>query len=799
MKPLRTLVACAFLLPLLLAWQASAVSVQEDKTQSPYFVVKSDDPKVDSLPLKETHADVQISGVIARVKVTQTYTNDGKKPIEALYVFPGSTRAAVFGMRMTIGDRTIVAKINKKEEARKIYEKAKSEGKSASLLEQQRPNVFQMNVANIMPEDVIQVEMQYTELLVPDDGTYEFVYPAVVGPRFTGESSTSDAAKNKWTATPYTKSGVAPSYAWGMKVNIDGGVPIAHIDSPSHTLKETRDGNKSSIELADGEHGGNKDFVLRYQLRGDAIQAGTLLFPGEDENFFLTMVQPPKRLSRQEIPRREYVFIMDVSGSMHGFPLNTSKHLMRELAKELKETDLFNMLFFSGRSALLSERSIPATSSNIEQALGKFNELRGGGGTRLLNALKRAMALPTSDDVARTFVIVTDGYISVEPDVFEYIRANLGKANLFSFGIGSSVNRHLIDGMGRVGMGESFVTLNRQQATKNARKFKTYIENPALTNIKVAFKGFNAYDVEPKAVPDLFAQRPVVLFGKYKGKPKGTIAVTGTTGLGSFKQIVHVSDAMEDKNNDALRYLWARHKIARLADLNKLRSDDKRVKEVTNLGLEYNLMTAYTSFVAVDSLVRNDSGESTSVNQPLPLPEGVSDMAVGMRVQAALGGTAKTRMLSFESAPMVSEGYVAPRRFKGPSGSASGRGYGSGRIGGKLKLKGPTKPKRPLNLKQLPSIRPMVVHTKGALSTADIMRTLRAHLTVCVRGIRAGLRGIVWFEAEIDAKGRIRVLKRKKSSLHASKVIKCLEAQLKKMKFKKGSGKTSIRFGVRIH
>jgi Ca-activated chloride channel family protein len=779
MKPFRSLVACAFLLPLFFASQTLASSVAEDKTESPYFVVKSDKGAVDGLPLKETRADVHVSGVIARVKVTQTYANDGKNPLEALYVFPGSTRAAVFAMKMTIGDRTIVAKINKKDQARKIYEKAKAAGKSASLLEQKRPNVFQMNVANIMPGDVIQVEMQYTELLVPENGTYEFVYPAVVGPRFTGEASKSDAKKNKWTASPYSKSGKAASYAWGMDFNIDGGVPITNIESPSHKVKETRDGHATRIELADGEQGGNRDFVLRYQLRGEAIQSGMLLFPGADENFFLTMVQPPKRLSQDQIPQREYVFIMDVSGSMHGFPLNTSKQLMRELAKGLKKTDLFNMVFFAGRSALLSEQSLPATSGNINKALTQFNQMKGGGGTRLLNALHRAMALPTKDDVARTFVIVTDGYISVEPDVFEYIRANLGKANLFSFGIGSSVNRHLIEGMSRVGMGESFVSLNGTEAATNAKKFKNYIENPALTNIKVAFDGFDAYDVEPKAVPDLFAQRPVVVFGKYKGEAKGKIAITGTTGKGSFKQIVRVSDYTPDKNNDALKYLWARHKIAGLADLNRLRRDDARIEKVTNLGLEYSLMTAYTSFVAVDHRVRNDGGKSTTVKQVLPLPQGVSDLAVG---------NSKTQYLQFSGYGMAGGASMKKRIYRPRPTSPTS-----------LRDAKEEDQESKITPERSPRVRPMVVSAKGSLSIADIVRTLRSKLTQCVRSLVAGTRGVVWFKAVIDARGKITVLRRVKSSLSSSRATKCLESQLRKMTFKTGSGNTSIHFGVRIH
>ena len=160
-------------------WIAAIVHAQPgenpDKTLSPYFFVRSDDPEVDRLPLRSTSARVRISGVIADVVVTQVYKNEGKKPLEAIYVFPASTRAAVYGMKMTIGERTILAKIRTREKARQEYEQAKNSGKSASLLEQHRPNVFQMNVANILPSDIIKVELRYTELLIPTDAVYEFV------------------------------------------------------------------------------------------------------------------------------------------------------------------------------------------------------------------------------------------------------------------------------------------------------------------------------------------------------------------------------------------------------------------------------------------------------------------------------------------------------------------------------------------------------------------------------------------------------------------------------------------------
>ncbi|HBA55343.1 MAG TPA: trypsin, partial [Syntrophorhabdus aromaticivorans] len=182
------------------------------------FFVKSDDPDTDRLPLKSTSAEVNIAGVIADVKVAQVYKNEGKKPIEAIYIFPASTRAAVYGMKMTIGKRVIEAKINKREEARRQYEEARDQGKSASLLEQRRPNVFQMNVANIMPGDEIRVDLKYTELLVPTDKIYEFAYPTVVGPRYSNQSAETAPPSERWVQNPYLRQGKAPTYGFDITV-----------------------------------------------------------------------------------------------------------------------------------------------------------------------------------------------------------------------------------------------------------------------------------------------------------------------------------------------------------------------------------------------------------------------------------------------------------------------------------------------------------------------------------------------------------------------------------------------------
>lgn len=225
--------------------------------------------------------------------------------------------------------------------------------------------------------------------------------------------------------------------------------------------------------------------------------------------------------------------------------------------------------------------------------------------------------------------------------MFEHIRNHLGDANVFSFGIGSSVNRHLTDGIAKAGQGEPFVILDQKQAAASAKKFREYVESPVLTSVKVQFDGFDTYDVQPKVLPDVFANRPVVVFGKYKGTPSGKITLTGVSGKGRFVSTIDASKVSPDSANAALSYLWARAKISELSDFFQ---GDANKKEVVKLGLQYNLLTQFTSFIAVEQIVRATGG-STDVNQPLPLPAGVSDLAVGMEVGPEPGLTILLAMI----------------------------------------------------------------------------------------------------------------------------------------------------------
>lgn len=618
---------------------------EDDRTLSPYFLVKpsggageeAGTSGADAFPLKSTKVSALIAGTIAEVTVTQTYANHGQKPLEAIYVFPGSTRAAVHGLTLQVGDRRIEAEIKKRDEARATYEAAKSAGQTASLLEQQRPNVFQMNVANILPGDDVRVELRYTELLRPEEGVYGFTYPGVVGPRYSNRKASTAEPTDQWVQNPYLRQGEPDPTQFSLELTLAPGLPIQSATCTSHLVELVyRNEREATLTLSPSEgSGGNRDFVFNYKLAGPAIRSGMILSEGADENFFLLQLQPPARPVAAEMPPRDYVFVVDVSGSMHGFPLDVTRGLMRDLLAGLRAQDSFNLLLFAGSNSVLSSVSLPATPENVARALDLLNRTDGLGATELLPALQAALALPQQANLARTIAVITDGYVDVETEAFDLVRTNLNHASLFAFGIGSSINTHLIEGLARAGQGEPFLLDNAAAGPAVAKRFLDMIASPVLTRVQVAFEGFETYDVEPLTVPDLLAQRPVVIHGKWRGPKGGRVTINGLTGGQPHQETLDLAASTMLPSNEALSHLWARTRIAELGDYVRLAPNEAKVAEITALGLKYHLLTKYTSFVAVDQPVRRTTPGLETVKQPLPLPAGVSDQAVGQDVATA--------------------------------------------------------------------------------------------------------------------------------------------------------------------
>ena len=612
-----------------------AIDVPADKTLSPYFFVEGGDPAIDRLPLKDTRVDVAIAGVIADVTVRQVYENRGTRPIHARYVFPASTRAAVYGMTMTVGDVRTVARIRERKQAAREFEAAKREGKSASLLEQSRPNVFTMKVANVLPGDTISVELKYTELLVPTDGVYEFVYPTVVGPRYSEKRESQASPADEFVKAPYTHQGEAPRSEFHLSGVVSTGVPLQELASPSHQLDVRssgagRVGDRRSPTPSDSRAIATSSFATDWPARRSprdccCIRAGTRTSSCSWRN--------RRRWSQpDEMPPREYIFVLDVSGSMNGFPLDTAKKLMGDLANVLRPSDTFNIVVFADGSDTFSPVSVPATRPNLTRALQFIGQKNGGGGTRLLAALERAVARPASTgDVSRSIVLVTDGYIEAEADVFDYVRAQLDDVNFFAFGIGSSVNRFLIEGVARAGLGEPFIVTEPAEAAEAAARLRRYIDTPVLTGIDVTFNGFDAYDVEPRNSPGPVRQPPDCRLRKV-ARQRGWI----DRDLGQDRSRRCTRRRLPSRRRAptrvTVRFGICGHEPASRTCRISVPSapSEERVAEITSLGLTYGLLTRYTSFVAVQEIVRRTTEGADDVDQPLPLPAGVSDLAVGV-------------------------------------------------------------------------------------------------------------------------------------------------------------------------
>jgi Ca-activated chloride channel family protein len=639
------------LLALGLVWMtwlegAEMAPMEVDRTEAPSFTVEGvDGGRVDAFPVKRTAVKAKVAGIIAEVEVVQVYANEAEVPLEAVYVFPGSTRAAVQGLEMRIGERVILAQIQEKAAAWAGYEKAKAEKKNTTLLEQARPNVFKMSVANIAPGAEVEVRLTYTEVLKPTERVYEFVFPTVVGPRYQRPGGKQEA----WVGNPFLKEGTATPMAFEFEMSLNTGMAVQSLTCASHEA-EVKFNHATAVEvkLKTGATA-DRDVVVRYQLADAKVATGLLLEKGAEENFFLLNVQPPVRVTPAQIPAREYVFIVDVSGSMDGFPIRTAQLLMAGLVGGLRAEDRFNVMTFASGSELMAERSVKADTEAVRQALSLVREKRGSGGTELLPALKRALALPREEGMARCVVLVTDGYISVEAEAFDLMRERLGEAAFFTFGIGSSVNRHLLEGLAHIGGGEPFVVLNESAARSEAKRFLQYVSAPVLTQVRVAFEGFATEEVQPMVVPDVYADRPVMVAGKWKGEARGRVKVSGLAAGRPYEAWIDVAGEAAKPGamgNPALRSYWARERVRELGDYAGLggREKNRTQAEVTALGLKYGLLTEYTSFLAVDERPQPELLAQTTVpvTQPLPIPHGVSQGAVGSSTVSITGNAGST-------------------------------------------------------------------------------------------------------------------------------------------------------------
>ncbi len=643
-KSLLILTLGTLAVPLVLFFYPQATaSAQGGYTSGALTVVDSSGKAKALCPLKHTDVKAEISGFISRVVVTQQFENPFKEKIEAVYTFPLPQNAAVDDMTMIVGERTIRGKILPREEAQAVYDAAKSSGKVASLLDQERPNIFTQSVANILPGNQIKITTSYVETLSYVNGAYEFVYPMVVGPRYVPGSPTGRRQGHGFApdtdrvpdASRITPNSPPPAMRSGhdisLDVTLDAGLILDDVNSKTHDVEIQRtDSHSARLRLREGSTIPNKDFVLRYDVAGRAIQDALLTHRSEKGGYFTLILQPPDRVTAEDVRPKELVFVLDTSGSMNGFPIEKAKETMKLALDGLYPSDTFNLITFAGDTEILFRKPVPATRANLNKAQAFLNSRSGSGGTEMMTAIKAALEPSDDQSHIRIVCFMTDGYVGNDMEIISEVQKHAG-ARVFSFGIGSSVNRFLLDKMAEVGRGEvEYVDLN-DDGSAAARRFHERVRNPLLTDISIEWNNLPVADVYPQRIPDLFGAKPLILTGRFTAAGRGTIRLKGKMGGSDFVREIPVELPETMALHDVLAPLWARARVENLmnedyagAQSGNMRADLKDT--ITQLGIEYRLMTQFTSFVAVEEMIVTDDGQPRRIDVPVEVPQGTKDV-----------------------------------------------------------------------------------------------------------------------------------------------------------------------------
>jgi Ca-activated chloride channel homolog len=606
------------------------------------------------IPLKHTAIHASITGFIATVQVVQQFHNPFDSKIEALYIFPLPENAAISEFIMNIGERRIRGIIREREEAQRIYHEARNRGHTASLLQQERPNIFTQMVANIEPGKQIDVDIRYFHTLAYYDGGYEFVFPMVVGPRFNphgyqegigASPRRSPGLTGQPAEVPYLRPHERTGHEVSLTVDLDAAVAIESIQSRTHIIAVNRDQenpSRATVRLSPNDALPNKDFVLRYAIAGRQIKTALITepdpraAPGQRGGYFTLMIVPPAAMHNLDPVPLELVFVIDRSGSMSGIPLQQVKAAAARALRQLQPSDTFQVVDFSDQASQLGNYPLEANRRNIQQGLDYINGLNAGGGTYMIPGLRASLQLPHDGQRLRFIALLTDGLLGNEAEVMRELARGLGSSRIFGFGVGSAPNRYLIDSMSRLGRGAVAYLNASDPAADIMDAFLERIRRPAMTDLRLESSA-RISEVYPSRLPDLFVGRPVIITGRYEGELSSPVRIVGRAGQRTFTieaEPERRAAASVPQQLSALAAVWARMKIADLhqrlawhdphhphnaggpaaAELND---------EIRRTALHYGLMSPYTSFVAVDTLTRTDGEYGTTVAVPVPVPEGV--------------------------------------------------------------------------------------------------------------------------------------------------------------------------------
>lgn len=612
------------------------------------LLVEDDTGAIGNLPLEHTDVFASIHGPIARVSVTQRYRNDRTHPIEALYVFPLPSRAAIDAMRLRVGRTSVHAVIDRRARAAQRFVDARRRGALAALLEQERPNIFMQSVTNIQPEDEVSVEIDYVDVLDYVDGEFRFVFPMVVGPRFLPGVALGEEPGEPVLGTDQVGSRISPpilsettrsGHDISVAVELNAGATLSGLTFPTHQVETVRFGPmQATMRLRQQDSIPNRDFVVRYRTAKPRPELSVLTHRlasngpldnrdvGPDDGFVLLVIQPELNPASNRIAPKEMIFVVDESASMAGFPIAKAKNAIHYALENLNPDDRFQVIRFANDAEQLAPDSLTHTPGNLMRAHEYVREMSGSGGTILFRGIRAALDPPVPDGYLRIVSFMTDGYIGNERHILAYIEKHLGGARLFPFGVGSAVNRYLIDKMAQLGKGRPSYILPEDPSEIAVATFYEQIRNPYLTDIELAWEGIEVVGVHPSVIPDLYMNQPLLIVGRYLTPGKGRLRLSGNLAGQPFRGVYDVKLDDEADSQGAIPHLWARARIEELTD-RQLNDDSQEIADrIESLALDYRLLSPYTSFVAVHDArpSENRPRPPVPISIPLPLAQGLS-------------------------------------------------------------------------------------------------------------------------------------------------------------------------------
>ena len=584
--------------------------------------LQDDNGAYSSAPGLATEVTIEVTAMVARATVRQRFRNPGRDWVEGVYVFPLPETAAVDGLKLRIGERVIEGQVKERAEARRTYEAAKKSGRRASLVEQERPNVFTTSVANLGPGEEIEVEISYQQAVDFRDGEFRLRFPTVVGPRYIpGQTLPEEVVSEEvrlaggWaTATnavpdapritpPVREPGEGPANLLRIEVRLRPGVPLATVASAHHAVREEQQGELHIVTLAEGPVPANRDFELTWRpVPAQLPRASLFRETVAGEHYAMLTVLPPERLAAgQPRPSRDLLLVVDVSGSMHGEAMVQAREALDSALARLDPGDRFNVIAFNNSAWSLFSGLRSATPGNVSAARRWVGRLDASGGTEMASALRMALvtAAEQGQGRLRQVVFLTDGAVGNEEGLFKLIENRLGDSRLFTVGIGSAPNSHFMRRAAQLGRGSFVHVGNSAQVGERIDLLLRKLDHPALVDVRLALPDKMAAEVLPDPVPDLYLGEPVQVLLRMPELPD-TATLTGHIGSRKWQADLQLDAA----DASGIGRLWARSKIAQLMDRHRRSGVDEKRKmlrdEVVGLALSHHLVSRFTSLVAVD-------------------------------------------------------------------------------------------------------------------------------------------------------------------------------------------------------